>query len=250
MLTDLPSDKAFDTNVIKVVNSFLAKDLRDLGFQVITPTDIGAALGLERQKQILGCTESSCLAEIGGAMGADYIVHGEMAALERDTALTLTLTDTHGQALNQVGEVVKGKEAQGLLEAVNRDVPKLVRPILDSGKISAAQPEVAAPAGGLVATAPASAAPEESHRGSYILYGVGAAGLVVAGVFGGLSYSSYQTYNSDSAAGQNGKLSGDQSTSNTMAAVAWGGLAVAVVGASIGTYLLLSHSTPAPATSP
>ena len=79
----MPSDKAFDTNVIKVVNSFLAKDLRDLGFQVITPTDIGAALGLERQKHILGCTESSCLAEIGGAMGADYIVHGEMAALER-----------------------------------------------------------------------------------------------------------------------------------------------------------------------
>lgn len=47
------------------------------GLNVITPGDLSAVLGLERQKQLLGCSqEASCLAELGGAMGVEALVSG------------------------------------------------------------------------------------------------------------------------------------------------------------------------------
>jgi hypothetical protein len=249
LLMDLPTTGAFDANVIKVVNSFLAKDLRNEGFDVITPTDIGAALGFERQKQMMGCSETSCLAEIGGAMGADYIVHGEMASLEHNTALTLTLTDTRGQALNQIADVVKGKEAEALLDALNRDVPKLVEPIRASLQASRTEAPTTA-AGGLTTSTDSATSSGSSNAAAYTLLGVGGVGLITSGIFGFLSYSSYQSYGSDGLAGRQSALANDQQKSNTYAAVAWGGLAVGIAGAAIGTWFLLSSPSEPSASTP
>jgi hypothetical protein len=50
------------------------------GLVVTTPSDIRALLGLERQKQLLGCDEgASCLAELSGALGAGAIIAGQLA---------------------------------------------------------------------------------------------------------------------------------------------------------------------------
>jgi hypothetical protein len=68
MLIDLPGDTAYKASEIRIVNAFLAKDLRDRGFDVVTAADIAAVLGVERQKQILGCGNDSCLAELGGVI--------------------------------------------------------------------------------------------------------------------------------------------------------------------------------------
>jgi hypothetical protein len=97
MLLDFPADPAFTPNVIRVIGDYLAGGLRDQGFEVMTTGDIGAALGVERQKELMGCSESSCVADIGGAMGVDYIVRPNMAVLDRDTVLTLTLIDSKGR---------------------------------------------------------------------------------------------------------------------------------------------------------
>ncbi|MFN7134190.1 MAG: hypothetical protein ACK4N5_19075, partial [Myxococcales bacterium] len=44
-------------------------------YDVISTVDISSMLGYEKQKQLLGCEEdTSCLAEIGGALGADYML--------------------------------------------------------------------------------------------------------------------------------------------------------------------------------
>lgn len=43
------------------------------GVGLVGSTDIAAVLGLEQQKQLLGCTDSACIAEIGNAMGASHL---------------------------------------------------------------------------------------------------------------------------------------------------------------------------------
>lgn len=66
---------------------FLAQQLRGHGLEVTTQSQIAAVLGLERQKQLLGCTEesSSCLAELAGALGVDGVLSGSLARTGRGT---------------------------------------------------------------------------------------------------------------------------------------------------------------------
>ena len=244
MLLDLPADKAFEPNALKVVNSFLAKDLRDEGFEVITPSDIVAALGVEKQRQLLGCTDSSCLAELGGAMGADYIIHGELAALERDTALTLTITNSGGQALNEVADVVSGKQSQTLLEAVNRAVPKLVAPLRAAGKIPGANVSSSVVASSSATTA----APDGgSHTASFVALGLGAALLVGSGFTGALAMGSNATL--QNAVKGNPPLTSAKAASSlrtTVRAEGWtstGLMAVGVVAAGVGVVWLMSGSS-------
>lgn len=57
-----------------------ADRLDDEGVDVITPREVQTMLGLERQKELLGCADgTSCLAEIGSALGADGIAIGDIA---------------------------------------------------------------------------------------------------------------------------------------------------------------------------
>lgn len=59
----------------------LATHLREHGLKVMTGRDIGAVLGLERQKQLLGCMDdsTSCSAELAGALGVGALVVGTVA---------------------------------------------------------------------------------------------------------------------------------------------------------------------------
>ncbi|MBL8916864.1 MAG: hypothetical protein JNM17_39540 [Archangium sp.] len=49
--------------------------------RITTQRDIEQLLGLERQKQLLGCGENSsaCLAELAGALGVDVVISGNVA---------------------------------------------------------------------------------------------------------------------------------------------------------------------------
>jgi hypothetical protein len=60
----------------------LAHALSEGGFKVTTPADLQTILGLERQKQLLGCSEdSACLAEISSALGVPLVASGRLTRL-------------------------------------------------------------------------------------------------------------------------------------------------------------------------
>jgi hypothetical protein len=61
----------------------LANAMAGDALRVVTPRELATLLGLERQKQLLGCggDSASCLAELGGAVGAEGIVLGDLAHL-------------------------------------------------------------------------------------------------------------------------------------------------------------------------
>lgn len=62
-----------------------ARSLRENGVPVVTAREIASLLGLERQRQLLGCSgesESSCLAELGNALGCDATLLVSVALLD------------------------------------------------------------------------------------------------------------------------------------------------------------------------
>lgn len=63
------------------VNEHLAQELSFEGLAVTTSAQVAATLGLERQKQLLGCADSSCLTELAGALGVDVLLTGSLARL-------------------------------------------------------------------------------------------------------------------------------------------------------------------------
>lgn len=67
---------------------------KDPMFDVLTRDDVRNALAVEAEKQSLGCAESSCLAEIAGAMGARIVVYGSVGRLGQQLVLTLNLFDS------------------------------------------------------------------------------------------------------------------------------------------------------------
>jgi hypothetical protein len=73
------------------------------GADTITSREIAALLGIERQRQLLGCADesSSCLAELAGALAADAMLQGDITVLGGEIAINLKLLKpTDGSTLS------------------------------------------------------------------------------------------------------------------------------------------------------
>jgi hypothetical protein len=93
--------------------------------QVIGQDDIGAMLGFEQQKDLMNCDDTSCMADIGGALGVDKIVSVKIARLGEDwvaTAKLINIKTTRVEA--RVNEIVGG-DTKALLHAVTPLIAKL-----------------------------------------------------------------------------------------------------------------------------
>ena len=68
------------------------------GVSVTTPKDMAAMLGIEKQKQMLGCADeaSSCMAELAGALGADGFVTGQLAKVGQSLQLNVKILSADG----------------------------------------------------------------------------------------------------------------------------------------------------------
>jgi TolB-like protein len=99
-------------------------------FSIISRQEIRAMLSYEAQKQALGCDAgSSCLAEIGGALGVRYLVSGTIGKVGDAYAFNLVLTDIDtAKVESRVSENVK--EQGKLLDVTARSSKVLVSKIL------------------------------------------------------------------------------------------------------------------------
>jgi hypothetical protein len=151
----------------------------DLKF--ITSRDIAQVLGVERQKELLGCSESqgSCLTELAGALGVDAILTGTIAKSGSSYSATLrVLKSNDGSQIAAVTGRVKDLDA--LQDWFDAQAPELGRQIRAAFGIGTAE----APAGA-VST---SSSPSRSGRGVRLVPVIaGGALAIVGGVLYGLS---------------------------------------------------------------
>lgn len=83
------------------------------GLSVVSRDEIQSAIRYQSEKQKLQCTDdTSCVIELGGMMGVDYLVSGSVGKLGDAFVLTLKLMDiVDPRVLNRVSETFTGAEA-------------------------------------------------------------------------------------------------------------------------------------------
>ncbi len=104
----------------QLLSESLAGELRKRpGVSVLTQSDVTALLGVEKTRQMLGCAESGCMAEIGGALGADRVVHGSLGRVGESLVVNLSALDPRrGKAAASVSERLRGAGDEAFLDVL------------------------------------------------------------------------------------------------------------------------------------
>ena len=92
------------------------------GLPALGPADLKDLLTVEQQKQLIGCVEGKCMAELAGALGSGRVVSGMVGRLGDTVVLTLKLIDATSAQV-----VARASRSVARVEAV-RDV---VGPVVD-----------------------------------------------------------------------------------------------------------------------
>src|SRR5512145_1669985 len=148
--------------------SAAANEIDRLGvFRLTTAEAIRDMLAFEKQRQMLGCTDAGCIAEVGGALGVDFIIAGKVTRIAAGAGMPETfsvdMTLSNVKKGQREGSVIEsGGSEPELLGKVGRAAQRLVAKIL------------AGRSGGLVVTAAEAGAVvkvDEQIRGTTPLQG-------------------------------------------------------------------------------
>ena len=97
-------------------------------YTLVTPEDLGV-IDEEIKRQLSGgCDEASCIAELGGALGAKYLVTGGLDQLGKRYILTLKLVD-----IEKVRALSTVADQSETIEAFADSLPAKVRELLKDG---------------------------------------------------------------------------------------------------------------------
>ncbi len=115
------------------LSGLVSNELQRMGaFKVTSATQVRDLLSLDRQKQLLGCSDETC-GEATVDLGFDFLVTGSLSRYEggKDKPLTLELVLLDSKSRTRAGsEVVSGKDEAALMANVSPAVAKLVGKLL------------------------------------------------------------------------------------------------------------------------
>ena len=125
---------------ITTVSDLLQSEAVALGrYRVIARSDLAVLLGIERQKQLLGCSDeaNNCMQELLGALDVDRLLVGDVARVEDTLVMNLSLLDVRrSTSISRGSRSVKGglvdllEELRPLLyEVVNSDAVNVSAPL-------------------------------------------------------------------------------------------------------------------------
>jgi hypothetical protein len=89
---DLDAGSLLNDGQRSMIAKLIASELQGLGVsRVLGVDDVKAVLGYEKQRQLLGCTDDTCVAQYGGALGVDRIVAGSVGQIGSTYIIELRL---------------------------------------------------------------------------------------------------------------------------------------------------------------
>lgn len=153
----------------------------DHSLEVISSNQIRDLIGFDKQKQLLGCNEGSCLAEIGGALGVDYLLTSQLGKIGSRYRLDLSLVDqAKARTEATVGTFLPAQE-----DALADTAVQLVGELL--GDAGLRKSDSTALQASLSTPAPV------SHTGAYVAYGIAGALAVGAAIMTLVTRGTYQS---------------------------------------------------------
>jgi len=132
-ITELRAGQGLDPRAAGTLTTVLTADAARVGFDVISQADITAMLAFQKQRQMLGCTDDGCLAELGGALGADFVLSGEAAVVGSRNHVSLVMVDAKKAKVlgRNAGFSEAGEEELALAALARfRALVRIVRPDL------------------------------------------------------------------------------------------------------------------------
>jgi hypothetical protein len=120
--------------------SLLGSGLAQEGLTVRTARDVSQVLGLERQRQLLGCSDdSSCMTEIAGALGVDALVVGDIGQVgSRYTISVRVVSARSGQVL--AVHVETGIAPDEAPAAIGRVASAIATQLKDAARAASGEP--------------------------------------------------------------------------------------------------------------
>jgi hypothetical protein len=97
----------------ELVGSLLLAQLDEVaGLSTYSKADLDVILAVEKQKDALGCDSSSCMADLGGALGADEVLYGSVGKLESSYEVSVTVVKAQSNAVvGRLARVVPATDA-------------------------------------------------------------------------------------------------------------------------------------------
>jgi hypothetical protein len=118
-----------DKATVALFGEALAGELRRRpGVSVLADSDVAALLGAEKRRQMVaGCSDAGCLAELGGALGADRVLHGTVGRVGGSLLVNLSSLDARrARGVASVSERLKGNGDEAFLDALPAMVDRLL----------------------------------------------------------------------------------------------------------------------------
>lgn len=230
------------------INEQVMTDLgREERLDVLGTSDVQELIGLERQRQLLGCSDnSSCTVEISAALGSPWLVSGSLGKLGKAMRLDLKLIRTRdGKVVFRDGRTFK--DESDVFEAVSALVSKMLKAIdyqegatVDAPKVAVSETKPP-PAGeatppppppSVETTSPTAA---NGNLAKWILGGAGVAAAITGGVLIGVGFSNYASTSTRRASLSYDTALADYSAANALkvAGAAIAGAGVAAIGAAL-----------------
>jgi TolB-like protein len=179
---DVQSAGGGDRKTVEGLSALLASEVaRRPSLTVIAGSDLRALLGFERQKQLLGCAEGSCIAELAGALGVAYLVTSEASKVGNTWLLSLALLDAKkAMAVNRLTR--KAYTDDALVEETSKAVDELLAAMpgltVVPASASVAVPPAAVPRPEATPSAGGAATPGyHRHDGFFLRFQAGGGGL-------------------------------------------------------------------------
>ncbi|HEY3447900.1 MAG TPA: PEGA domain-containing protein [Myxococcales bacterium] len=103
-----------EPQVVDNLTQVVVDELKNLPkASLISRDEIRALFSHTRQQQLVGCDDAGCLSELGGALGVDYLVSGNVGRVGDTYLLHLKLISIKGAKIaNRVAESFVGEESQ------------------------------------------------------------------------------------------------------------------------------------------
>jgi TolB-like protein len=134
MVLELSASAGVDREIASSLSEAIAIEAGRIGaFEVMTQKDLSTLLGMERQKQLLGCGEesSSCAMELAEAVGSRFVLTGSLVRLGNTWQLNMQTVDSTraaplGRATRLASELdtLRAQLPWALAEATATPAPK------------------------------------------------------------------------------------------------------------------------------
>jgi hypothetical protein len=130
MVLNIKAEEQASPGLAAILTELVLQGVHDQQqLRVVGQKDVSQMLSLEQQKQLAGCTDTSCIVEIAGALGTKYTIDGTVGIVGSSNVLSLTLLDTSkATVVSRKTAIIKGEREQ-LLGSVAKLLRELLEPL-------------------------------------------------------------------------------------------------------------------------